>query len=289
MTNRMSHDGAKMLRHHEGVALKAYLDPVEVLTIGAGFTWQSGAFQRWWRKNRPDEAFSIRSSMTREECDEVLRVLIDEEYGAAVNRKLPGLRQHEFDGAASVTFNAGIGALSWKWADALRKGDVATSAKRLRTTAITARRPDGTRVTLPGLVKRRKDEARVIEAGEYTFGRDIAPINAMSDGILSRGEAGAEVAALLRNLKSLGLYDGALDNRFGHGAQKAVLEFQRSNGLTADGLAGPITLALIDTKVSESQKKRDRNVGVSGAAGGAIIMSIVAFWEDIVSLLERLF
>ena len=37
------------------------------------------------------------------------------------------------------------------------------------------------------------------------------------------------------------------DGIFGQGTKKAVMEFQKANGLDADGMAGPLTLAKIDS------------------------------------------
>lgn len=66
-----------------------------------------------------------------------------------------------------------------------------------------------------------------------------------NDGLLEEGEAGAEVAELQRRLKNLNYYTGAVDGEFGPLTADAVLRFQRSQGLTADGVVGPATLSAI--------------------------------------------
>ncbi len=58
--------------------------------------------------------------------------------------------------------------------------------------------------------------------------------------LLRRGTRGAAVKKLQE-----GLGIGA-DGIFGAGTEKAVMEFQAKNGLDADGLAGPETLAKLD-------------------------------------------
>lgn len=56
------------------------------------------------------------------------------------------------------------------------------------------------------------------------------------------GSKGNGVSALQLRLKELGYYAGIVDGLFGTGTAKTVTQFQRANGLSADGVAGPKTL-----------------------------------------------
>ncbi len=56
------------------------------------------------------------------------------------------------------------------------------------------------------------------------------------------GSRGDEVRRIQKKLKSLGYYKGAVDGVYGTGTQKAVRDFQKSCGITADGIAGPKTI-----------------------------------------------
>ncbi len=56
-----------------------------------------------------------------------------------------------------------------------------------------------------------------------------------------------DVADLQRALKQLGYYTKTVDGSYGSGTKAAVRTFQKANGLTADGVAGPKTLAKIET------------------------------------------
>jgi len=56
---------------------------------------------------------------------------------------------------------------------------------------------------------------------------------------------GDDVADLQRRLGALGFDAGRVDGIFGEDTQRAVLEFQRNAGLTADGVCGPATLAVL--------------------------------------------
>lgn len=161
----LSPKGRVFLMNHEGVRTKAYLDPINVLTIGAGFTWRSAAFRKWWSQNRPGQAFTIKSTMTPYEIQEALGFMVQEEYGSAVVKWLGGQKvpEHVMDALISVVWNCGAKALSWKWAQAVKRGDYILASKLLKTTAITA---GGKR--LRGLIRRREEEALLLRMGVYT-------------------------------------------------------------------------------------------------------------------------
>ena len=56
------------------------------------------------------------------------------------------------------------------------------------------------------------------------------------------GSRGNEVTQIQSKLKRWGYYNGSVDGIYGSQTQAAVKYFQRKNGLTADGIAGPATL-----------------------------------------------
>lgn len=47
-------------------------------------------------------------------------------------------------------------------------------------------------------------------------------------------------------LKNAGLYNGAIDGKIGPASRKAIEDFQKNNGLTADGKVGPKTWAVLE-------------------------------------------
>ncbi len=59
--------------------------------------------------------------------------------------------------------------------------------------------------------------------------------------VLKLGSDGSDVYDMQERLKELGYYTGALDGKFASGTQSAVMSFQQSNGLSADGIAGRAT------------------------------------------------
>ena len=63
--------------------------------------------------------------------------------------------------------------------------------------------------------------------------------------VLRQGSTGGEVKEVQRRLKNWGYYSGAVDGIFGSGTRKAVISFQKKNGLTADGIVGKATYAAL--------------------------------------------
>jgi putative chitinase len=65
--------------------------------------------------------------------------------------------------------------------------------------------------------------------------------------VLKQGSSGPDVKDLQQKLKDLGFDPNGVDGNFGPGTRKAVIAFQQSKGLQADGIAGPATLAAFGT------------------------------------------
>jgi N-acetylmuramoyl-L-alanine amidase len=83
----------------------------------------------------------------------------------------------------------------------------------------------------------------------------IAVVTHMGNSIqtLSKvGSTGDEVKQIQTRLKNWGYYNGEIDGIYGTLTKNAVLYFQRKNGLTADGVAGPETLSAIGLPTGES-------------------------------------
>ena len=66
------------------------------------------------------------------------------------------------------------------------------------------------------------------------------------------GSRGSEVTQIQTKLKAWGYYTGSIDGIYGTKTLNAVKYFQRKNGLTADGIAGPKTLAAMGINSSSS-------------------------------------
>ena len=87
---------------------------------------------------------------------------------------------------------------------------------------------------------------------------------ATAAGSLRIGSRGTEVTELQNALKELGLYSQKVDGVYGRGTRTAVQAFQRANGLTADGIAGPKTLA----KLYSSSEASASGSSTGSSSGG---------------------
>jgi len=117
---KVSDECIKMIKHHEGVRLKPYQDPIGLWTVGVGHLIGDG-------KTLPIEWFR---TFTMDEVDELLKKDL-RRFERGVLRLCPNnLTQSRFDALVSFAFNVGLGNLQ---ASTLRqkhnRNDVCGAAK----------------------------------------------------------------------------------------------------------------------------------------------------------------
>lgn len=78
------------------------------------------------------------------------------------------------------------------------------------------------------------------------------------------GSKGQKVKTIQWKLLSWGYYHGRIDGNYGYKTYKAVKRFQAKNGITADGKAGPRTLAALGIRTKKAGT--GRTGGSKGAA-----------------------
>lgn len=153
---RASQKGVDFIKRHEALRLHAYKDAVGVWTIGYGHTLTA------------KQGMIITEAEAECFLRQDLRTAEDE-----INRHLLPLKQHQFDALASFVFNVGIGR-----PEGHRFGPSgfagSTLLKRLK---MDVNHPDiasqfnrwiyGGGKILPGLVRRRKEEANLYINGDY--------------------------------------------------------------------------------------------------------------------------
>jgi putative chitinase len=91
--------------------------------------------------------------------------------------------------------------------------------------------------------------------------------------ILKQGSSGPDVRDLQQKLKDLGFDPNGVDGNFGPGTKAAVIAFQQSKGLQADGMAGPATLAALQAATAGTTSGGG---AVSGSAAGVAASSATA-------------
>jgi len=132
------------------------------------------------------------------------------------------------------TFEGAVQSACWfwetnnlnQWADA---GDILTLTKRI----------NGGTIGLDDRIKHYNHALHVL-GGEIGGGSHVAESSGPDmSATIRRGSKGATVAAVQAKL---GL---TADGDFGPGTERALMGWQRENGLEPDGIAGPLTLAKI--------------------------------------------
>lgn len=88
------------------------------------------------------------------------------------------------------------------------------------------------------------------DSGSSSSGSSSSGLFSGNYATLKYGSRGDRVSVLQRALNDLGFNAGSVDGNFGLGTQKAVTSFQKSAGLTQDGLAGRNTLTALERAVS---------------------------------------
>ncbi len=88
--------------------------------------------------------------------------------------------------------------------------------------------------------------------GTGTTGAGTASVQAPTT-TLKPADTGAQVKTLQQALKSLGYTIGTIDGQYGPGTKSAVQAFQKAQGLGADGVVGPKTLAALQQALTSAR------------------------------------
>ena len=98
---------------------------------------------------------------------------------------------------------------------------------------------------------------------------DTAQTAVLEAAVLRQGSKGGEVKEVQRRLKQWGYYSGAVDGIFGTGTKKAVIAFQKKNGLTADGVVGKATYAALGMNDSYNALNGGSSSGSGSSSSGS--------------------
>jgi lysozyme len=251
--------GVAFIEAHEGVVLKAYRDPVGIWTIGAGLTAASGVV-------KPKAGMVI----TRGEAANLLQKALRRNYEPRVAKAMPNARSHEFDGAVSFDWNTGAIHRA-SWVKAWKAGDKPNVAYLLGQWV------KGGGKVLPGLVRRRKEEADIINfniwpAGLKVVGEaELAPADKFAVFVVSINDA--EIAAVRQGFRTVGFEPGGTTGKV---LRSAVEAFQVKYALTVDGKIGRATLSTL-------QRELDARSGAKIGAGTAIVGGGGAAGSDVIA------
>lgn len=94
---------------------------------------------------------------------------------------------------------------------------------------------------------------------------------------LQMGSSGDEVKTLQTKLKRWGYYAGSIDGIFGAATKRAVIAFQKKNGLTADGIVGAATLKALGMNAQSGGA--GNSAGSSNANGSLYLLARLVYGE----------
>lgn len=140
MKMKTSDNGIEFIKKHEGLRLKAYLCPSGKPTIGYGHT----------------KGVKLGDVITEEEAEQLLRedlIVVENE----INRHNLNLNQNQFDALVSFVYNVGIG--NFRSSTLLKKIKANPNDESIANEFKRWVYSNGKR--LPGLVKRREEEAKL--------------------------------------------------------------------------------------------------------------------------------
>lgn len=100
----------------------------------------------------------------------------------------------------------------------------------------------------------------------------VIPVNA---AVLREGSRGDTVKQVQERLKQWGYYTGSVDGIFGAKTKSAVKSFQKSNGLTQDGIVGPATFKALGMS-STSSGSTGGGVGGSSDSDYKLLANIIS-------------
>lgn len=95
---------------------------------------------------------------------------------------------------------------------------------------------------------------------------------------LRLGSSGEQVKTLQTKLKRWGYYPGAVDGKFGAATKAAVQNFQKRNGLTADGVVGASTLKALGMQ-AQAGSSGGSSGGSSNEGGNMYLLAQLVYGE----------
>jgi len=226
--------GIAALEFEEGTVLRSYRDAVGRWTIGDGITTAAGV-----GKIGPGMV------ITEKAAKAMLAQALAKNYEPAVGGAMPTARQNEFDAGVLFHWNTGaIGRASW----------VALWRAHATPSAIAAKfrlwNKGGGKV-LPGLVKRRDRELKILLDGVYPVKSAEATRPSVSVARWVVPMDVVEKGKVLEALRKLGYQVGVVAYSIPAGE---IRRFQGDHGLTQDGKIGRATLSTLQRRIDAAKK-----------------------------------
>lgn len=217
MTKPVCPAAVDLVKHFEGLKLKAYLCPAGVPTIGYGATGGGVRLGIAWTREQAEARLAADLAEAAADVDRYVRVAISDDQRGAL---------------ASFVFNLGAGAFaSSTLLRLLNLGDAAAAAEFGKWTKA---RVGGKLTDLPGLVSRRAAERALFEGRNWR--RPDEPAQPQPQAVTA--PTGPDADRIKRIQAIVGVVQ---DGHYGPMTKAAVVAWQAKNFLVADGVVGPRT------------------------------------------------
>lgn len=121
----------------------------------------------------------------------------------------------------------------------------------------------------------------------------ISALCGRADNVLSQmGSSGNEVKAIQERLKERGLFNDSVTGYYGEKTRQAVLKFQKQQGISQTGTAGPQTLRALGISIGSVPSATEQNINllariISAEARGEPYVGQVAVGAVILNRIEH--
>ncbi|MEL7038750.1 MAG: glycoside hydrolase family protein [Cyanobacteria bacterium J06592_8] len=217
-SRKINAEGIKLIKAFEGVELEAYLDAVNVPTIGYGHT----------------KDVSLAMKITQAEAEELLRQDIEEFEIAVEDAVQVEINQNQFSALVSFCFNLGANSLFQSTLlKFLNAGKLEDSSLEFPRWNKAGGQP------LLGLTRRRMAERALF------LGKPWQPFLEYELLQLTRPKIHSEYVRYIQSGLLEAGFDVKTNSIFDFETDKAVKQFQAEKGFEPDGLVGPITVTAL--------------------------------------------
>ncbi len=107
-----------------------------------------------------------------------------------------------------------------------------------------------------------------IALGAFT---SFLAIGSPAFALIRPGDAGSEITQLQYRLQELGYFTSEKSGYYGEFTKHAVMNFQRENGLTPDGIVGPETKAVLAKEYPDTPEPTTQPTVKLGTTGGTVL------------------
>lgn len=130
--------------------------------------------------------------------------------------------------------------------------------------------------------------AAIVAAATVVFAAPTAADAALGDQTLRQGSKGSEVKELQDWLKENGYHNGAVDGIYGPATAGSVQAFQRSAGITSDGIAGSNTFSKMSLKGKQASTEKSSKASDSSRGTSSSVLKAGASGSDVRDLQAKL-